>query len=90
MSDFDGTDILKCRWSTSSTTNYNGYNECDGVCNGVPGAVLFPNNCTLVCNLTVDAYYAAAALQIEDYYNASTTTPMSSVSFLWLHNTNWL
>ncbi|CAF3818877.1 unnamed protein product, partial [Rotaria sordida] len=27
ISDFDGGDILKCRWSTSSTTNYNSYDE---------------------------------------------------------------
>ena len=83
MSDFDGTDILKCRWSTS-TGNVNGYNECSGVCNGVPGAQLFQNNCTLVFTLTQANKYAAVALQIEDYYNSAATTPLSSVSLQFL------
>ena len=82
-SDFDGADVLKCRWSTTSS-NVNSYNECGGVCSGVPGAVLFPNNCTLRFTLTVANFYAAVALQIEDYYNAAVTTPMSSVGLQFL------
>jgi len=84
MSDFDGTDTLRCRWSTSTTTNFNNFNECAGVCNGIPGAVLFPNNCTLRFSLVTVNFYAAAALQIEDYYDTVTTTPMSSVSLQFL------
>ncbi|CAF4236415.1 unnamed protein product, partial [Rotaria sordida] len=84
ISDFDGGDILKCRWSTSSTSNSNSYNECGGVCSGVPGAVLYSNNCTLVFTLTQAAVYAAVALQIEDYYNNASTTPMSSVPLQFL------
>ena len=84
MSDFDGTDVLKCRWSTSSTSNYNGIDECRDVCNGVPGAQLFQNNCTLVFTLTQANKYAAVALQIEDYYNSAATTPMSSVGLQFL------
>ena len=84
MSDFDGTDILRCRWSTSSTANFNTFNECGGVCSGVPGALLFPNNCTLRFTLTTNARYAAVALQIEDYYNTAATTPMSSVGLQFL------
>ncbi|CAF3285324.1 unnamed protein product [Rotaria sp. Silwood2] len=64
VSDFDGTDELKCRWSTSSS-NYNSYNECGGVCSGVPGAVLL-------------------TIQIEDYYDSTSTTPMSSVPLQFL------
>jgi hypothetical protein len=83
MSDFDGTDTLKCRWSTASG-NINGYNECGGVCNGVPGANLIQTNCTIVFTLTVAYQYAAVALQIEDYYNSAATVPMSSVPLQFL------
>ena len=83
MSDFDGTDVLKCRWATSSG-NTNSYNECRNVCSGVPGAVLYTDNCTLVFTLTRAQYYAAAALQIEDYYNSAQTSPMSSVPLQFL------
>jgi hypothetical protein len=84
MSDFDGTDTLRCRWSTSATTNVNNFNECGGVCSGVPGAVLFQNNCTLRFSLVTATWYAAVALQIEDYYNTAATTPMSSVGLQFL------
>ncbi|CAF1381736.1 unnamed protein product [Adineta steineri] len=85
MSDFDGTDILQCRWSTASSSNINGYNECSGVCMGIPLYInLISNNCTLVFSLAVAGQYAAAALQIEDYYSSSSTTPMSSVPLQFL------
>ncbi|CAF1061879.1 unnamed protein product [Adineta steineri] len=84
MSDFDGTDILQCRWSTSSG-NINGYNECSGVCMGIPLYInLISNNCTLVFRLATAGQYAAAALQIEDYFSSSSTTPMSSVPLQFL------
>ena len=84
MSDFDGTDTLRCRWSTSATTNFNTFNECGGVCSGVPSSTLFPNNCTIRFSLVTANWYAAVALQIEDYYDAVATTPMSSVSLQFL------
>lgn len=84
IADFDSTDIVRCRWSTNATTNFNNYNECNGVCSGVPGAVLFPNNCTLRFSLVNATWYAAVALQIEDYYDALATTPMSSVPLQFL------
>ena len=83
MSDFDGTDILKCRWSTSSG-NINNADECGGVCLGVPGANLIQTNCTIVFTLTTPNWYAAVALQIEDYYNTAAVTPMSSVPLQFL------
>ena len=83
MSDFDGTDVLRCRWSTTGS-NFNSYNECGGVCSGVPSATLFNNNCTLRFQLVTNAWYAAVALQIEDYYDAVAVTPMSSVSLQFL------
>ncbi|UJR18699.1 hypothetical protein I4U23_005606 [Adineta vaga] len=82
MFDLDRTDILKCRWSIGSTANINGYDECGGVCNGIPGAILIGENCTIVFTLTSANLYAAVALQIEDFYNAAAVTantPMSSV-----------
>ena len=84
MSDFDGTDILRCRWSVGSTSNINSYDECGGICNGVPNATLFPDNCTLRFQLTTANLYAVVALQIEDYYNFAVSTPMSSVSLQFL------
>ncbi len=79
MSDNDATDILKCRWSTS-TANYNKVDECGGVCSGLPSStILFQDNCTLVFTLPTSGIYYACALQIEDYFNSSYTTPMSSV-----------
>jgi hypothetical protein len=84
MSDFDSSDILKCRWSIGTTSNLNGYDECSGVCNGIPGANLIQTNCTLVFTLTMVGVYAAAALQIEDYYNSAATVPMSSVPLQFL------
>jgi hypothetical protein len=67
MADFDGTDILRCRWSNSSG-NINRYDECGSVC-----------SCTIVFTLTIVYQYYAVALQIEDYYNSAATLPMSSV-----------
>lgn len=87
MSDFDGTDILKCRWSVSGTTSVNQYNECAGVCNGIPGNNLIKENCTIVFTLVSANVYAAAALQIEDFFNAAAVTantPMSSVPLQFL------
>ncbi|UJR14650.1 hypothetical protein I4U23_001643 [Adineta vaga] len=84
MSDFDGTDILLCRWSIGTTSNINSYDECGGVCSGVPGAALIQTNCTIVFTLTTAGMYAAVALQIEDYYNTAATVPMSSVPLQFL------
>ncbi|CAF4191673.1 unnamed protein product, partial [Adineta steineri] len=84
MSDFDGTDILRCRWGTTSG-NTNNYDECSGVCNGVPNTyALIAENCTIVFKLTTPGQYAAAALQIEDFFSSTSTTPMSSVPIQFL------
>ncbi|UJR17041.1 hypothetical protein I4U23_003939 [Adineta vaga] len=78
MVDPDASDILRCRWA-SVAGNVNSYNECGGVCSGIPGATLITNNCTLIFTLTRPSIYAAVALQIEDYYNETSSIPMSSV-----------
>ena len=84
MSDFDSNDVLKCRWSIGTTSNTNSYNECADVCSGIPGANLIESNCTLVFTLSTAGWYVAAALQIEDYYSSSSTSPMSSVPLQFL------
>ncbi|CAF4693046.1 unnamed protein product [Rotaria sp. Silwood2] len=84
MSDLDTTDTLRCRWSTNSTSNFNAYDECADVCSGVPGAVLYSDNCTFVFTLTFANMYVAVALQIEDYYTSKSSTPMSSVPLQFL------
>ncbi|UJR12009.1 hypothetical protein I4U23_016187 [Adineta vaga] len=87
MDDFDRDDILKCRWATSATTTINNFDECAGMCNGVPGAVLFQENCTIVFTLVRVNYYAGVTLQIEDFYNSAavtSNTPMSSVPLQFL------
>ncbi|UJR07234.1 hypothetical protein I4U23_011522 [Adineta vaga] len=89
MSDFDGSDILQCRWSTSSG-NVNGADECSGICNGLPGgvtAILTGSNCTMSFTLTTDYWYYGVALQIEDFYDnvaLLANSPMSSVPMQFL------
>jgi hypothetical protein len=84
MFDIDAGDILKCRWSIRTTSNINSYNECGGVCSGIPHAILSRNNCTLTFKLTHVNKFYAVALQIEDYYSVSSSTPMSSVPIQFL------
>ena len=86
MADADGTDTLRCRWATSnSPSNNNNWNECGSVCSpSLPtGFSLSPNNCTITYTITALNYYAVA-LQIEDYYTSSSSTPMSSVPIQFL------
>jgi hypothetical protein len=87
MADANSMDILRCRWSTDnfSTINWNNWNECESVCAPTlpTGFQLFADNCTLVFTLTAVAYYGVA-LQIEDFYTASSPTPMSSVPIQFL------
>jgi hypothetical protein len=85
MSDADTTDTLRCRWATdNSPANTNNWDECNSVCApSLPSYTLFPNNCTIVFTLTTLDYYAVA-LQIEDYYTSSSSTPLSSVPIQFL------
>lgn len=88
MADNDGTDILRCRWSNANaTTNYNHFDECAGACFGLKGvSTLFEDNCTLQFTIPTNysGWYIAIALQIEDYYDASSANPMSSVPIQFL------
>lgn len=86
MADADSTDTLRCRWATDNTpVNTNNWDECGSVCSpSLPnGFVLYPNNCTFTFTITALNYYAVA-LQIEDYFTSSSSTPMSSVPIQFL------
>ncbi|CAF3777214.1 unnamed protein product [Adineta steineri] len=86
MADNDATDVLQCRWGTNqTTTNYNQISECGDVCKAMPTPTgLTGSNCTLTFTLPLAATYYACALQIEDYYSASSPNPMSSVPIQFL------
>lgn len=83
MADFDGNDVLKCRWSVSSTAHCNGYDERSNVCSSVTGALVYQDNCTLVFTLNQSGVNAAVILQIEDYYSSLSSTTMSLVPLQW-------
>ncbi|CAF4971027.1 unnamed protein product, partial [Rotaria sp. Silwood1] len=84
ISDGDGSDILRCRWAVGTTNNTNVYDECGGICHGIPGAILSSNNCSLTFTLNRSSIYYAVALQIEDYYLSTSSSPMSSVPIQFL------
>ena len=68
---------FRCRWAQNTST----LDECGDICGVVPGSVLKNNSCTLTftsTGMTVGNFYAVA-LTIEDFANASSTTPLSSV-----------
>ncbi|CAF1336500.1 unnamed protein product [Didymodactylos carnosus] len=79
VSDNNDNDILKCRIAVGST-------ECGDTCppGSLPAnAVVYPN-CTITMTGTTNNYYYAVAIMVEDYYDNSSTTPMSAtpVQFL--------
>jgi hypothetical protein len=85
MSDADATDTLRCRWATTNTSAWIGYNECGSICSPtLPTFALYPNNCTIVFTLNVTGGYYAVAIQIEDFFNSTTTVAMSSVPIQFL------
>ncbi|UJR34575.1 hypothetical protein I4U23_027351 [Adineta vaga] len=86
MADNDPSDILRCRWSNAnSASNYNQEDECKGICYGPPlSYTLTESNCTLSFILTSAITYYPVALQIEDFYDSTYTTPMSSVPIQFL------
>ena len=68
-------DIVRCRWAVG--------NECAGICNGFPGAILDPDTFSLVYYANQGRGFRAAALMIEDFVPRS-TTPLSSVALQFL------
>ncbi|CAF1129373.1 unnamed protein product, partial [Didymodactylos carnosus] len=74
--DSDGDDV-RCRFATHNGT----LNECASICApaSVPsGTILYPN-CTLKIKGTSLYDYYAIAIQVEDFWNTTTTIPFSSV-----------
>ena len=68
-------DIVRCRWAVGD--------ECAGICNGFPGAILVPETCSLLYVADQGQGFRAAALMIEDFQPGS-TTPLSSVALQFL------
>lgn len=68
---------FSCRWAQNTST----FDECGDVCGEIPGAILDTENCTLTLNTTGkqvgDVY--AVALMVEDFYNQSNNTALSSI-----------
>jgi hypothetical protein len=79
FSQFSNDDYLyfSCRWAQNTLA----FDECGGVCGVASGSTLSTDNCTLTFDSTgktIGDYYPIA-LMVEDFYNASSYTPLSSV-----------
>jgi hypothetical protein len=92
MADID-SDIVKCRWANKTSLIGNTLvDECQGVCQDIPGAQLFTtsnteNNCSLIFT-TVSVGYYVVALQIEDFMpTAPDGPPLSSTPLQFLVST---
>lgn len=64
-------DVVKCRWGVG--------NECYEVCNEFPGASINSATCTISYTANQGTGYKAAAVAIEDFQTASSSTPFSTV-----------
>ena len=64
-------DVVKCRWGVGV--------ECTGICNGIPGATLDSQTCTISYTANQGTGYKPVALAIEDFVTASSSTPLSKV-----------
>ena len=69
-------DIVRCRWAV-------GFDECAGICNGFPGAVLDFESCSIMYIADQGVGFQAAAIVIEDFLPGS-VVPMSSVGLQFL------
>jgi hypothetical protein len=92
MADID-FDVVKCRWANSTSLIDNTIvDECQGVCENIPGAQLYTssdtdNNCSLVFTTMITGYYVVA-LQIEDFMpTAPNGQALSSVPLQFLVRT---
>ncbi|XP_048727704.2 mucin-4-like isoform X2 [Ostrea edulis] len=79
VADDDG-DTVRCRWATNSPVN-----ECAGICQSFPNAVLDETTCTIDYSSTTNSNgYYGVAIQIEDFATSSSTTPISSIPLQFL------
>ena len=82
-SDWDSDQIVRCRWSYQSSTD-----ECGSTCFDLSNASLSPIDCAItwtgalrpedVANGLSQSTYVVS-VTVEDFVNASSTTPLSSV-----------
>ncbi|CAF1109733.1 unnamed protein product [Adineta ricciae] len=75
-------DNLRCRWASNTSL----FDECGDICGIASGCTLYEENCTLVFNSTgkQTGNYYAVALMVEDFYNDTNSTSLSSVSIQFL------
>ncbi|XP_078329616.1 uncharacterized protein LOC111112680 [Crassostrea virginica] len=74
----DNGDIIRCRWAQNTS-------ECGGICNSFPGAVLNQTDCRLdYSSESHTVGYYGVAIQIEDFANSSSFTPLSSIPLQFL------
>ncbi|XP_062615393.1 uncharacterized protein LOC134277123 [Saccostrea cucullata] len=79
VADDDG-DTVRCRWGRNSPDD-----ECSGICNSFPGAVLNEATCTLnYSSVSNSAGYYGVAIQIEDFASPSSSIPLSSIPLQFL------
>ena len=69
-------DIVRCRWAV-------GLDECGGICDRFPGAVLDPDSCSIMYTADQGVGFQATAIVIEDFLPGS-TVPMNSVGLQFL------
>ncbi|CAF4126540.1 unnamed protein product [Rotaria magnacalcarata] len=82
-SDWDSDQVVRCRWSYQSSTD-----ECGSACFDLPSASLSPIDCAItwtgalrstdVANGVNQSTYVVS-VTVEDFVNASSTIPLSSV-----------
>ncbi|XP_053395508.1 uncharacterized protein LOC123523804 [Mercenaria mercenaria] len=75
VADVDG-DVVKCRWAIG--------NECADVCQTFSGSVVNKSACTISYTAGTSTGYYVVALQIEDFANETSTTPLSSIPLQFL------
>ena len=69
-------DIVRCRWAVGD--------ECKGVCNKFPGAILDTNTCIITYTANNGTGIKAVAIMVEDYATRSSHRPLSSVALQFL------
>ncbi|CAF3195014.1 unnamed protein product [Rotaria sp. Silwood2] len=67
--------------TTISYANRQAIDECGGICypSSVPNGTTLSSNCTLTFTGLIPNTWYAISLQVEDFINTTSTTPMSSV-----------
>ncbi|XP_060589867.1 integrin beta-like protein B [Ruditapes philippinarum] len=72
-------DIVKCRWAKNSKT------ECGSVCESPPNASMNFDTCTITYEAKQTGWFAVP-IQVEDFADVNSTTPLSSIPVQFLFN----